>query len=312
MQDTAEAKTSSAPLRKIKTALTYPGAYFRYRSNNLRSFYHTVSRLAHVRTRAARCNNIASGQLAIDDAKGYAIFQANQIPDDLGIKAVQEIREKIKAIDVDAIRRAAKKPYLLKLLEGKDIPRDSYMYKLATHPDILNCVSRYLKCFPILTYMAVWYSPNLPGEIKGSQKFHLDHEDYRQVKAFLFIEDIGPENGPFTLLPADDSLAVQNAVNYKMTPDEKQIEDEQVYKVTGNDNAVRFTGPAGTLGLVDTSRCFHYGSREGKSPRLLLTFQYMTPFAFVMPWNWRKKPLLPHFHTGSMSTAERKLLGIDL
>ena len=33
--------------RKMTTAMTYPGAFFRYQSKPLRSFYHALSRAAH-------------------------------------------------------------------------------------------------------------------------------------------------------------------------------------------------------------------------------------------------------------------------
>ena len=35
--------------------------------------------------------------------------------------------------------------------------------------------------------------------------------------------------------------------------------------------------------------CFHFGSRLGDKPkpRLILAFQYVTPFSFSMDWNWK-------------------------
>jgi ectoine hydroxylase-related dioxygenase (phytanoyl-CoA dioxygenase family) len=178
------------------------------------------------------------------------------------------------------------------------------------NPEIVGCVARYLKCFPILTYVAVWYSPNDLQDQTGSQKYHLDHEDFKQIKAFMAIEDVAKENGPFTLIPASESDRIQKKLGYTMTPENKQVDDEKMYEVISRDSAKPFVGSAGTLALVDTSRCFHYGSREGTKPRILLTFQYMTPFAYVMPWNWKKKPSLDHLHSENLPEFERKLLGL--
>ncbi len=314
MQENATQSSLPAPLRKLKTALTYPGAFFRYQSNSVRNFYHGFARIAHPRTYALRCANTnhLPKKLEIRDANGFAVFSPEQVPDGLAQRVVDEVRTHLKAIDIESIRKTAKKPYLLSVINGNEISRDSAIYKLVTHPEIVGAVARYLKCFPILTYISVWYSPNMPGEKTGSQQYHLDHEDYRQIKAFMFIEDIGPENGPFTLLPASESEKAQNVLNYKMTPDDKQVSDETMYRIANKTTSTRLTGPAGTLALADTSRCFHYGSREGKAPRVMLAFQYMTPFAYVMPWNWRKKTLLPHLHDKNMSSLERKLLGIEV
>ena len=41
-------------------------------------------------------------------------------------------------------------------------------------------------------------------------------------------------------------------------------------------------------------------------------FKYITPFSFVMPWNWRKGVYLPHLKDKNMSSWERKLLGVEI
>ena len=53
------------------------------------------------------------------------------------------------------------------------------------------------------------------------------------------------------------------------------------------------TGKSGDLVLCDTSSCFHYGSRLGNNPkpRLILAFQYVTPFSFSMDWNWKNSDI---------------------
>jgi len=64
--------------RKMTTAMTYPGAFFRYQSKPLRSFYHALSRAAHVQTFLKRCNDNAdtysAKKLTIEDADGFSVF----------------------------------------------------------------------------------------------------------------------------------------------------------------------------------------------------------------------------------------------
>jgi hypothetical protein len=43
----------------------------------------------------------------------------------------------------------------------------------------------------------------------------------------------------------------------------------------------------------------------------MLAFQYVTPFAFVMPWNWRKKVFLPHLSANGLGDDDRKLIGLQ-
>ena len=317
MHDTLNVKKKSGlpvPLRKVKTAITNPGAFFRYRSNAERSFYSAFSRFAHFKTRAARCDLPANSNnhISINDEDGYAVFTPDQVPDALAAAVVQEITEKLAHIDIEETLKSTHKPYLLNVITAKEFSRESAVYKLATHPKIVEGVARYLNCFPILTSISVLYSPNAAGQETGSQKYHLDHEDQRQIKGFMFIKDVGKKHGPFTLISARDSEDVQKKSNYKMTRDNKRVDDEMVYNIVDKDRAVSMTGDAGTMALIDASRCFHYGSREGTEPRIMLTFQYLTPFAYVMPWNWKRKRALSHFHDKDMSSYERKLFGLDV
>ena len=58
--------------------------------------------------------------------------------------------------------------------------------------------------------------------------------------------------------------------------------DQRVDSILGSDRWHAFEGPAGTVDFVDTSRCFHFGSRvsEGGTPRRVALFHYLTPYAF--------------------------------
>lgn len=301
-------------LGKIRTAMTYPGAFFRYQSAAARGFYHNIARLAHPRTFMARCLNLNELPVAatIRDDEGYAIIAPDAVPPALCENVLAELRGMLSKIDIESFREGAKKPYLIAVIPSEKIGRDSATYKFLTHPSLVNIVARYLRCMPILSYVAVWYSPNEPGDTRGSQKFHLDHEDFRQIKGFMFVEDIAPDQGPFTLLPAHISTPLQKSLHYRMTPDNKQIDDADVYKYASQKDIVPLTGKAGTIALIDTSRCFHYGSRAGQKPRIMLSFQYVTPFAFVLPWKWRSKIFLPHLAANDLPPLEKKLIGLGI
>jgi len=304
---------SVAILRKAASFLRQPGAYFRYQPRKARKLYHSIARVMHPRTYFSRCFGGVSNDnlsLSIDPDKGYAVYR----PDDTaGLNAqavIDEVQRILKDKDIEAIRKASTKPYLVRLMEPDEIEADSEIFRFVSHPSILGAVRKYLKCDPLLTYVSVWYSPNDGEQAEGSQKYHLDHEDFRQIKGFLYIEDVAPENGPFTLVPADSSHKIEDALNYKATEESKRVEDEDVQRIAGADQETSLTGEKGTLALVDTSACFHYGSRKGKKPRLVLTFQYMTPFAFVMPWMWTRKHYMARLRRQASTPEQKKLLGI--
>jgi hypothetical protein len=306
-------QTRATLFRRLGAAIQRPGGYFRYRSRALRRGYHVAARVLHPRTWLSRCRaslfNGNPGPFDIERQRGYVLVPPGTRGAIDTTEVVREVRALVAATDIAGVRAAAKKPYLLTLLKTEEVSPDSAVFRFVTNEQIVTSAARYLRCLPLLTYIAVWYSPNDSTEDDGSQKFHLDHEDLRQVKGFLFIEDVDESSGPFTLLDAAASTTVQRAVNYRMTASEKRLDDDVVFGIVDRQRAMSLTGPAGTVALTDTSQCFHYGSRAGRRPRVLLAFQYLTPFAFVMPWRWRAyAPLQVLRHAGA-SERVRQLLG---
>ena len=72
--------------------------------------------------------------------------------------------------------------------------------------ELLACASDYLGAVPVLRRVAIGYSP---GQVDtdhawaGSQLFHYDGEDDRQVKRFVLLTDVEDErHGPLTFLSA--------------------------------------------------------------------------------------------------------------
>ena len=65
----------------------------------------------------------------------------------------------------------------------------------------------------------VWYSPNNESsDLIGSQLYHFDREDFRQIKCFIPIEDIDKDCGPITLISAknsknSDTLALERDIS---------------------------------------------------------------------------------------------------
>ena len=141
----------------------------------------------------------------------------------------------------------------------------------------------------------MWYSPNNKFIENSSQEYHLDHEDYRQVKGFLFINEVNLDTGPLNIINVLQSENIQKKINYKMTTSGKRVNDKVIndlkQSIEIKENII--TGQVGDLLLCDTSSCFHFGSRLGNNPkpRFILAFQYVTPFGFSMDWNWKNSAI---------------------
>jgi hypothetical protein len=155
----------------------------------------------------------------------------------------------------------------------------SRLMSLASEPAILRLASAYLGGLPILARINLLLSENNELQDNSSQFFHLDPEDFRQVKIFLLVSDVDEESGPLHLVRADVSERIQLKTGYRFT----RLRDDQVYSIAREGYVLRCVGRAGTLAIADTSRCFHMGSRPGRKSRLVAMFQYVTPFATVFP-----------------------------
>ena len=185
---------------------------------------------------------------------------------------------------------------IISLKSSKDFNCESPEFKFVTNKYLIEIVSRYLNCVPLLTNLSLWYSPNDKVFENSSQEYHLDHEDYKQVKGFLFINEIDLQSGPLNIINLKQSTNIQNLINYKMTKSNKRVNDhiiQDLKKKNVNIDENIITGKPGDLLLCDTSSCFHFGSRLGNKSRIILAFQYITPFGFSVDWNWKHYERIP-------------------
>ena len=183
--------------------------------------------------------------------------------------------------------------------------------QLALRPDLLDAIVSYMGTVPVLRSIQVFYSGTLEEEPTSSQLYHCDADDTRQVKIFVLCSDVGSDNGPLTLLDAARSATVRRATGYHFN---RRLTDEQVDGVLGGPaHPEEVVGGPGTLCLVDTSRCFHFGSRvvPGAAPRLVTMIQYLSPHAFVLPGDYHSGAAVAWRGDGQLSNLQRAVLTGD-
>ena len=93
-----------------------------------------------------------------------------------------------------------------------------------------------------------------------------------------------------SLFSPEKSKKVIEELNYNTSPNKKRVKDDTFAKY--ETEKVVCKGKKGTLYLVDTSKCFHCGARKSLKSRLLLTFQFITPWANYLEWNWKKSSVI--------------------
>ena len=282
-----------------------------------RALYAWSRRLRHRKELALRRGSVAerhkSPRLSIPRDEGYTVVSAGQIPE------ANEIAETSRRLVDDALRElsvagdtsARRKTQLLTgLLPDEALTRDSPFIRFALRSDVIQCVSEYLGFVPILASVDVWGS--VPSsERNNSQLFHCDWADLRQVKIFIYASEVRIENGPLVVMGASDSAAVRRRIGYRWRGERYRVPDDRMKSLSAVGEGNALLGPAGTVALVDTCQCFHYGSRltEPGTSRALCAMRFTLPSAFSAPSDPASRAPLHHLATPDMSPVERLVLG---
>ena len=164
-----------------------------------------------------------------------------------------------------------------------DFAANSEAIRIATSPLFLAPIVRYCGMLPVLFNFFVTRAYQNALNKDSAHHFHMDPEDVISFKVFIQLTDVDDDCGPFHALPADLSDKVRRSVGYTGIT---FLTDERIDELVGWDSVVKLTGPAGTVGLADTTRCLHFGGRPrkaGKPVRDQLVFQYLLPTSLLFP-----------------------------
>jgi hypothetical protein len=186
---------------------------------------------------------------------------------------IHEIAVQSQSARANQARPEKGKDYFIPLFTRETYRQHPEVLELGLDRSLLALASDYLGSLPILRMIQVFWSPHGVSDFKGSQLYHFDRPKLgdRQLKLFVNLVDVTPEDGPFTFVPAN--LSAKVAANER--PDGGRYSDEQVYRHAPEESAYPVTGPVGTGVFVDTNRCLHYGARSRGKDRLILIVQYV-------------------------------------
>lgn len=179
------------------------------------------------------------------------------------------------------------KPFVIDIARHQDLDRFPSFLNFALSAPVLKVVSEYLGFVPVLsttmppglrlTESSSKYDPGAGGPYRESQLYHLDHHDTPLVYIVVLLRDVTMQSGPFTFLPISASERATRALNYRDRNAPYRITDDQMYSAVDASEAIPFTGAKGSVLFLDSSRCFHYGSRDCAIPRYQMMYAYVSP-----------------------------------
>jgi hypothetical protein len=164
-----------------------------------------------------------------------------------------------------------------------DLTRFPSFLDFITSSDLVAVVAHYFKTIPVLS-TALPRGIRLvesnaafddqPNEPHDSQLYHIDHYSYPNMYVLVLLQDTTPEQGPWTFIPRAASQKAAKALNYWKPGRPYRLSDEEIYSVVDRKDVIEFCAPRGTVLFIESSGCFHYGSRNAIKPRFQLMLGY--------------------------------------
>lgn len=172
--------------------------------------------------------------------------------------------------------------------------------RIALNNSILKVLHQYFSAPAFMDYSIVTKSVYSGEKYQISQLWHQDKDDNEMAKLFIYINDVTDRNGPFTLLNKQSSEKIPTSFL------RNHIEDDFIFKRVKQTEVINLTGKKFTAFLVDTSKCFHMGSRIAipGEYRYMLTATFIT-LPSIYPWQITDK----YKGTEGLSTLEK--LAVD-
>lgn len=206
----------------------------------------------------------------INREKGYALLNSDDMPELMEAVAAAQSVFAAKSNSIASL--SSNKPFFVNILEAADLDQHPEFMALASSEQMMESAACYLGTYPDLRSVSVFISP-ANDLIQKSQRYHIDNIDMTQVKCFINVSDVKPENGPFSFIPADVSERIKSELGYRFPS--PSIDDDTIFSMCEPDNVVSLVGSPGTAALVDTSKCLHFGSRCREGCRVVIMLQYV-------------------------------------
>ena len=173
------------------------------------------------------------------------------------------------------------KRYLRNILINSNDEQIKIFLNFILDDKIIEEVSRYIQEVPLLTELKLLHSPaNLKDDLSGSQMYHRDFDDEKIVKLFFYLVDVDENSGPLEIVKIDKSKQItQKLESPFLIHSDQEIENLINYST----DCIVCYGKKGDCYLVDTSSCFHRGSRHSLKDRYILYANFSSRSSFRFP-----------------------------
>lgn len=153
------------------------------------------------------------------------------------------------------------------LINNKDIQ------SLMMDPVIINIARNYFGSEPVFDFPAMWWSATFSKEAssEAAQLYHFDMDRIKWLKIFIYLNDVGMDNGPHSYIRGSHKIGAKPRKILKRGY--VRVEDAELVNFYNREDIITLTGEAGVMFAGDT-KCWHKGNPLKKGERLVLEFQF--------------------------------------
>jgi hypothetical protein len=179
------------------------------------------------------------------------------------------------------------RPFLYDILPERGWETYGSILDFATLPEVLEPMARHAGFVPCLTSdtppgvrlmeSSTRFDPQHEGPWRVSQQWHTDFHFFPTIYVIVAVREIGPDDGALHFLPKSVSRRVAEAIGYNRRGVHHYQSDEKIEELFDPSELLTFTGPPGSVMLIDSSVCLHFGSRNPRNPRYQLQYAFGSP-----------------------------------
>jgi hypothetical protein len=153
-------------------------------------------------------------------------------------------------------------------LDQREILANQTVQNILSDKYLVSVAQGYLESQPRLVSCTMWKSfPSARPQKTGAQWFHIDYDRVSFVKVFVYLDDVGPTNGPHVYVNGSHRKKPWKLLSGK------RISDLKVSNSFKRSCWTTVVGKSGTLFFADT-RGLHKGDRVIEGTRSIFSVTY--------------------------------------
>ena len=138
---------------------------------------------------------------------------------------------------------------------------------------ILAVAQAYLGARPVADVTSMWWHTAYSDQpdAEAAQFYHFDMDRIRWLKIFIYLTEVGPDNGPHCFIAG--SQRTSGIPPELLSKGYVRLTDEEVSQHFPAERMKEFNAPAGTI-IIEDTRGLHKGQAVRRGDRLMLQLQF--------------------------------------